>query len=189
MPHEDEFEDIPGGSIYDGPSTDTAAVTVDLPKNTDSANPFMRSDVTYVAKKISENVGNTELDRIRSITLSSLVDGDAFDDYSGARRALQILYSCGKGHFITHAFGFSDDFFSTLRADSESISGKPLSKIIEDGQAHGLLYREYLKGYSKQPYYNPELVGLTKDIRCFPQGAESIVRLLLLLVVSIRLEG
>lgn len=182
MPHEDDYL----GSIDDTSQSASAQTT---PGHTDSANPFMQSDVTYVAKKISENVGNPELDRIRSITFTSLVKGDPFDELSGARRAIQILYSCGKGHFITHAFGFTDDFFSSLRADSEPISGKPLKEIIADGQAHDLLYRQYLKIYSQQKYYNPDLVNITKDIRCFPQPAEYIVKLLLLLVLSIRLEG
>lgn len=188
MPHEEEYG-YEEGTISEGIESTTSVDPVDLPGYEDSANPFMRSDVSYVAKKLSENVGNPELDKIRSITLSSLVEGDPFDDYSGARRAVQILYSCGKGHFITHAFGFSDEFLSTLRADSESISGKPLSELVKDGYAHGLLYREYFKGYSREPYFNPEFASLTKDVTCYPPAAENLVRLLLLLVISIRLEG
>jgi hypothetical protein len=154
-----------------------------------SYNPFVTTRLEPVVNKLMENVGVKEMDRIRSITWTSLNDNLVPSSDKGVRRAIQLLYNCGQGFFITHAFNFSEDHLKTINFTDDSIQGKSLAEITTNNEAYRRLFKEYRKLYSKQPYFSPDLVKLADIDEVLPANAKDIVKLLLLLVISTKFEG
>lgn len=153
-----------------------------------SFNPFVTTRLDPVVTKLAQNIGVAELDTIRSITWTSLNDDPTPTQDKGIRRAIQILYNCGQGFFITHAFNFSEDYLKTINFADDSIQGKSLADIVTNNDAYKRLFKEYRKVYSSQPYFNPNLVKLADVDEVVPSVAKDIVKLLLLLVVSTKFE-
>jgi hypothetical protein len=153
-----------------------------------SYNPFVTTRLEPVVAKLAENVGVAELDTIRSITWTSLNDDPTPTQDKGIRRAIQILYNCGQGFFITHAFNFSEDYLKTISFSDDSIQGKSLTDIATNNAAYKRLFKEYRKVYTSQPYFNENLVKLADVDEVVPSIAKDVVKLLLLLVVSTKFE-
>ena len=117
------------------------------------------------------------LNRIRSITFSSLNNEDPTNESKGVFRGIQLLFSLGKGHFLKHA----------VSLDSTWLEQQDLT--IEDNSAYERLFNEYLKIYSKKPNYRKDLIGLCDVSDVVPKEARPIVRLLLLIIISTRFEA
>ena len=99
MPHEEYGE---SGSPYYPESGSNSEPSI--PTNEEAPSPFLTSDPESIVERLLASVQDERLDRIRSITFSSLNTEDPFNSARGAFRGLQIIFSLGKGHFLKQAF-------------------------------------------------------------------------------------
>jgi len=128
------------------------------------------------------------LDRIRSITFSSLNTEDPTNQSRGVFRGIQILFSLGKGHFLKHAVSLDSKWIEQQDITQDSLKGRSLSSIVEDNSAYSRLYNEYLKVYSKKSFFREDLMGLCNVEDVVPASSRPIARLLLLIIISTRFE-
>ena len=154
-----------------------------------SLNPLVEVSTENIESKLSEPVGDSLLDSIREQTFLSLSDKSTPDLSSGIRRAVQLLYSSGKGYILTHIFSFSPEWIKETYLYDTDIEGKSLSSILEENSiAYSRLYVEYKKRYVTLSYCKPEYLDLADISDCTPQGALPIIKLLILIIVSTKIE-
>lgn len=151
-----------------------------------SDTPFMKTDTLEIIEKLKESTGNDYLDNLREQTFLSLSSKATPDMNSGINRAIQLLYSCGQGFFITHAFSFNPEDLLKQPPSSDAISGKTLNQILENKVAYESIYDAYLKEYRSQPLFSSEYIELANLTKCNPQKALPILRLLQLIIVTTR---
>lgn len=155
-----------------------------LPTPTQYGSSFSESDPQVIIDKLLESVQDERLDRIRSITFSSLNTEDPFNSTRGVFRGLQIIFSLGKGQFLKHAFSFSPEWLESIDFKNDKVQGSSLKSLADNNSAYSRLYSEYLKIYSSKPDFRSDLIGLcnVEDLR--PASLRPLVKLLLLIVVS-----
>ena len=148
--------------------------------------PFSTIDPSDTATKLLNSTGDDLLDRIREITFSSLSNAELDPVFSGAIRALHLLFTLGKAQYIRNVFGLEEDWIRSLDIESQEFSAKTLQDIIQDNPAYERLFREYLDRYSTKSFFRSDLIGLCdlEDIK--PVSARPVARLLMLILVSTR---
>ena len=151
--------------------------------------PFSRIDTELIIAKTKEPLGEPTLDKIRTVTFLSLNKDVEPNLDKGILRGIQLLYSLGLGFFITHSFSFSDDVLRNKIPEDSSINGKSLAEILEGKAAYALMYKEYLKIYSKGTNYREDLAKLSNIESVSPAKAKDLARLLILIFVSSKFEG
>tara|TARA_R100000278_G_C5445408_1_gene155276 strand:- start:153 stop:644 length:492 start_codon:yes stop_codon:yes gene_type:complete len=152
--------------------------------------PFTESDPELIISKTKEDLGDPVLDRIRRIAFISLNrDGIEPSVEKGILRGIQLLYSLGLGFLFSHIFSFSDDEVQKLTLDNTSINGKPLNELLENKSAYRLMYKEYLRIYSKKSYYRDDLARLSFIDSVSPIDATELAKLLILIFVSSKFES
>lgn len=168
----------PSGSFTGGSDVE------ELPSPSEEVSSFIESNPKSIIDKLLEPVQDTRLDRIRSITFSSLNTEDPFNTSRGVFRGLQVVFSLGKGHFLKQAFGFSPEWLESVDFLDTKVKGRSLKSLSRDSAAYARLYKEYLKVYSAQPYFRKDLIGLCTVEDVNPVSLRPLVQLLLLLVIS-----
>lgn len=165
-------------------------MTIEAPPapTTLNTSPFNESNPKSLIDKILRPVQDPMLNRIRSITFSSLNTEDPTNEARGVFRGIQLLFSLGKGQFLKHAVSLDSKWLEQQDLTSDSIKGRTLSSIVEDNSAYERLFKEYLKVYSRRPEYRKDLIGLCDVSDIVPKSARPIARLLLLIIISTKFE-
>ena len=145
---------------------------------------FVESNIEVVVSRLLEPIGNSQLDKIRSVVFNSLTSNPSFDSTKGVKRAIHLLYNLGQGYIVSHFFGFSDEELRLLPSSDSSLEGKSVSELSLSANTYDLLFREYLKAYLTLPDAKKDLVGLTSDISVFPTACKPLIKLLILLIIS-----
>ena len=182
MPHEYEEYDIKISPTEVG---DPPPPTPEVLNNT----VFTESNPKDLIDTLLRPTQHPMLDRIRSITFSSLNTEDPTNETRGVFRGIQLLFSLGKGHFLKHAVSLDSKWLEQQDITKDEIKGRPLSSIVEDNSAYERLFNEYLKIYSKDSNFRKDLIGLCNVEDVVPKAARPIVRLLLLIIISTRFEA
>lgn len=150
--------------------------------------PFTESDPAALVSKLLRPTEDPMLDRIRSITFSTLNTEEPLNASRGVFRGIQILFSLGKGHFLKHAMSIDSKWLEQQDITQDLIKGQSLSDIVKNNSAYERLFIEYHKIYSKKANYRKDLIGLCNVADIVPKSARPLARLLLLIVISTRFE-
>ena len=156
---------------------------IPLPENLHTRSLSDSSPEILVAKLL-ESVQDERLDRIRSITFSSLNTEDPFNESRGVFRGLQVIFLAGRGHFLKQAFSFTPEWLESVDFTDTKVKGRSLKSLAGDRDAYSRLYKEYLNIYSLKPSFREDLIGLCNVEDVKPDTLRPLVRLLLLIVIS-----